>query len=174
MSHAHVQHAVRGTLKRATAESGSNLTRVWRKSCRFLRRSRPHPLRVFPQWRSAVRSAAPMWERHASKQMAHRPASIAIGSCKLLTTLSRGNLSLLQTTRYCSSRAQARKGNVIERFELHSTTADFVRRTVANSKEIESVCLRCFATVARSQELSHITAEENQHDCPAKQRTPSK
>jgi hypothetical protein len=61
----------------------------------------------------------------------------------------------------------------MDRFTVHSHTEDFLRRIEKANDQIESLCLRCFATVARSEDLSHVISGENQHDCPAKQHVQS-
>jgi hypothetical protein len=55
----------------------------------------------------------------------------------------------------------------VDRFTVHSHSDDFLRRIEKASGQIESICLRCFATVARSGDLADVISAENQHVCPA-------
>jgi hypothetical protein len=61
----------------------------------------------------------------------------------------------------------------MDRFAVHSHTDDFLRRIEKANDQIESICLRCFATVARSENLAQVVSQENQHDCPAKRHAQS-
>jgi hypothetical protein len=62
----------------------------------------------------------------------------------------------------------------MDRFVFHSKTDDFVRRTESENGQIESICLRCFATVARSDSIKRVEYREEQHLCPEKNRAPFK
>ena len=65
----------------------------------------------------------------------------------------------------------------MERYSIHSKTEDFLRRKRLEGDQIESICLHCFATVARSEDVSYLESQERQHIClerySAGQRHPS-
>jgi hypothetical protein len=57
----------------------------------------------------------------------------------------------------------------MDRYPMRSTTGDFLRRTDRDSRQVQSMCLQCFATVARSTDSSYVSDEEKRHqlECPA-------
>ena len=60
----------------------------------------------------------------------------------------------------------------MDRFAVHSHTNEFLRRLEKASNQIESICLRCYATIDRSEDLAHVISQEGQHDCPVKHPSP--
>ena len=56
----------------------------------------------------------------------------------------------------------------MDHYSVHSKTEDFLRRLDSKGGELESICLHCFETVARSDDLSYLESQERQHLCPAK------
>ncbi len=45
---------------------------------------------------------------------------------------------------------------------------DYLHRTDHATGLIQSICARCFATVARAKQPAVLNLVESQHDCPAK------
>lgn len=54
----------------------------------------------------------------------------------------------------------------MDRQVRHSSTEHFARRLDTQTGLIESICLGCYCTVYRSEDIVTIERQESQHDCP--------
>ncbi len=54
----------------------------------------------------------------------------------------------------------------MDRHVRHSKTDNFARRLDTKTGLIESICLGCFCTVYRSEDIVTVERQEAQHDCP--------
>jgi hypothetical protein len=54
----------------------------------------------------------------------------------------------------------------MDRHTLLTKSEKFARRLDRTTGQIESICLTCFCTVARSPDVQVLDLNELQHDCP--------